>query len=147
MMDESTIIVRSIDGILDWVEVQARFIDDEQYEIIDCPPYQEPDDSILFEFYPGDLVVVNSNIFPNGDFEQAIRLIRPGSYPDRRLKEFMFRATFRTLAMNRETLESYKDEINRIEADLKAGKFYYNAIRYAVSHFKYLQECKPGKHT
>ena len=126
--------VRLIDGTDTWVPINARHIKDDRYEILDDIEYHNLDESVVIEFFPGDIVIGDSNIIPDGDFEQARQLIKPGSYPDRNYFEFKFRATLRQLPINKNTADKYRHEIERIKKEKLAGHFFYRGILETVTY-------------
>lgn len=138
------LLVRLIDGAETWVPINVRHIIDDQYEILDDKEYHDLDESVLFEFFPGDIVIGDSEIIPDGDYEQARQLIKPGAYPDRKYFEFKYRATLRKLSIDQHSADKYRSEIERIKKEKLTGHFFYRGILEAVTYLEQTYLQKPG---
>ena len=134
---EELILVRVIDGMEDWIPVKAICKYDEVYEILEDENYLNSDDSVLFEFYPGDIIVANCDIFPTADYDQAIKLLKPSERENRKYLEFKFLATSGRLQISLETLNHYSEEIEKIKQEMSQGKCFYSGI---IELIKYLDK-------
>ena len=82
-----------IDGKETWVPINAKFINYNQFEILDNPEFADLDTNELFEFFPGDIVEIEPHIFTNGTKGKvAKKLISKGQWSDRNYNEFKFKA-------------------------------------------------------
>ena len=137
MSEEITekIYVRMIDGTMSLVPVIARGIQNKQFEILDDDEYSLIDDSVLFEFYPGDIVEVDDHEDMDDEYQyDAKELIRPSNMNDRLYLEFKFRATCSELSITHETPVKYKHVIERIKTEIASGKFFYRGIRETIKY-------------
>ncbi len=137
MSEEITekIYVRMIDGAMSLVPVLAKEIQNKQYEILDDFEYSVIDDSVLFEFYPGDIVEVDDHDHRDDGYQyDAIKLIQPSNMSDRLYLEFKFRATCNELSIAHETPVKYKHVIERIKTEIASGKFFYRGIRETIEY-------------
>ena len=134
------LFVRLIDGTEAWIPINVRHIDREQYEILDDIEYQDLDYSVLIEFFPGDIVIGDCEIIPDGDYQQARLLIKPGTYPDRNYLEFKFYATQRKLQLDKNSADKYKHEIERIKKEKLLGHFFYRGVLEAVTDLDKLSQ-------
>ena len=57
-MEKSKVYVHLIDGGDTWAPINAKHIIGNRFEIMEDEEYDSLDSSILFEFYPGDIVEV-----------------------------------------------------------------------------------------
>ena len=135
MEDTTKILVRVIDGANTLVPIDAKCYDDDHYEILDDIEYRDLDASILFEYYPGDIVKGDFHIFPVGDNIQAHHLVKAGPFPDRSYLEFKFRATLRILPSTIDSAEKFHAEIERIKKEKSEGVFFYRGIIELVEYF------------
>ena len=120
MISESTdkVYVYFIDGTFTFVPINARHINDTLFEILDDPEYSDIDGSVLFEFYPGDIVeVVESENLDNEYRYFAKTIIQPSKRADRDYLEFKYRATQRNLPIDKSTVLTFKDVIKRIKKE------------------------------
>lgn len=135
------IYVRMIDGTMSLVPVIAKEIQNKQYEILEDDEYSLIDDSVLFEFYPGDIVEVDDHDHMDDGFQfDAKKLIRPSNTDDRLYLEFKFRATCNELSITKVTPVKYKHVIERIKSEIASGKFFYRRIREAIEYLDRLAE-------
>ena len=55
-------MVRLIDGTLSWVAINVKHIANDDYLILNDEIYQTLDNSVLIEFFSGDIVTGNSGL-------------------------------------------------------------------------------------
>ncbi len=129
------IYVRLLDGAEAWVPIAARIFQDDHYEILNDPEFTGYDDSnYLFEFYPGDRVKTGSHTFSNNTTGLvATEIINQGEWPDRKFREFKFKATLGGLIINDHTARKYCEEIERVREEHSAGQFFYPTMIEAVN--------------
>lgn len=132
--DEDFILVRTIDGLQEWTQVLAREIDEETYEILDCTEYHHDDNSVLFEFYPGDIVHVGYVTMPLEDDPQAIRLVQTGQWPKRDYFLFQYKVMKHTLPSNLALFTPWLPVIDTIRKEMNEGIFFYRHIREFIQH-------------
>ena len=74
-----------LDGSECYVPIEAETNDEKVYKILNDPEYNGLEEfGALFEFYPGDLVLVKKDKFPLGDYQYAGPLLKEGSFPKRK---------------------------------------------------------------
>ena len=56
------LLVRLIDGTLSWVAINVKHIANDDYLILNDEIYQTLDNSVLIEFFSGDIVTGNSGL-------------------------------------------------------------------------------------
>ncbi|MCF8239618.1 MAG: hypothetical protein K9I85_15755 [Saprospiraceae bacterium] len=132
--DEDFILVRTIDGLQEWSMVLAREIDEETYEILDDTEYHHDNNSVLFEFYPGDIVHVDYDTMPLEDYPQAIRLVQTGHWPKRDYFLFQFKVMMHTLPSTLASLTPWLPVIDTIRKEMNEGIFFYRHIREFIQH-------------
>ena len=132
------IYVRMIDGTMSFVPVNAKEIRDKQYEILEDEEYLSEDDSVLYEFYPGDIVEVDDHREMDDVYQyDAKELIRPSNRNERLYLEFKFKATISELGIgNEEALLRYKLVIEQIKSEIASGKFFYRGIRETILYLE-----------
>src|SRR5688572_9240136 len=95
------IYIHLIDGTDVWVLINARQIQDAQFEIIEDNEYYELDTNELFEFFPGDVVELEEAILSDGTKRKvAKKLISKGQWPDRKFNEFKYKAGLKQLSID-----------------------------------------------
>ncbi len=133
------IYIHLIDGTDSWVPIDAKHIQNDQFEIVDNKKYDDLDASELFEFFPGDIVEIEQHIFTDGTKGQvAKRLISKGEWPDRKFNEFKFMAAIGQLNIDKITAQHYHYEIGRVKQEYSAGQFYYTAIIETIDRLENL---------
>ena len=134
-MINDKIHVQLLDGTSVWTPVNAKRIDDHQYEILEDKEYTENIDPLyLHEFYPGDIVEVGHNTFENGITGQvAKKLIKAGHWSDRKYNIFKFKATVGQITINKETADLYQNEIDRLKKEHLNGQFFYPSLLETVN--------------
>jgi hypothetical protein len=131
LMDK--IYVHGLDGTDFYAPVNVREVNSCTYEILNDPEYEGGDESVLFEFYPGDIVEVEDTADPDDEYlYYAKRLIRPSTRQDRDYLAFKFQATRRHLPISLSTAALYKQVIDRIKKEKSAGQFFYRGIRETI---------------
>ena len=114
------ILVHVIEGAESWVPIDAQEISTYQYMILNDIEYEDIDIGTFFEFYPGDIVVVEDAFDEEYQFK-ALKISSFGSYPDRKYFHFKYKATLRQSPTTPEKAEEFKDEILRIKHEIAAG--------------------------
>ena len=135
--DIEKIYVRAIDGTTFLIEINARELANNRFEILDDEEdYWSDDSGTLLEFYPGDIVEVENAVYPDDDLQWiAKEIVSRSSHPERLYLEFQFRATAQCLAKDKDTYPTYKDVIERIKKESAAGKFFYPMVLEEIAHF------------
>jgi hypothetical protein len=134
-MSNNKIYVQLLDGTTVWAPVNAKRIDDNQYEILEDKEYTENINPLsLHEFYPGDIVEVGQHTFKNGTIGQvAKKLIKVGQWSDRKYNVFKFKATVGQITIDKETAELYQHEIDRLKNEQLNGQFIYPSLVVTVN--------------
>ncbi|MEZ4777054.1 MAG: hypothetical protein R3D00_28015 [Bacteroidia bacterium] len=126
------VYVRIIDGVEDWVPVNAIASGRLNYTILDDAEYIDDDPTVLFEFYPGDIVWVEDSMEEEYEFK-AIKLIKLSDQPDRKYLYFKFYATLRYMPISIETAAEFADVIKRIRQEIDSGQFMYRGIKETIT--------------
>lgn len=135
------IYIRLIDGTETWVPINARVINNNQFEIIENPEFTDLDANELYEFLPGDIVELEDHIFQDGTSEKvAKKLISKGHWTDRNYMDFRFKATLGLLKIDKKTALIYEKEIERIQKEKSTGQVFYPSIIETVD--KLLKQLK-----
>ncbi len=121
--------IRLIGGIEEWVNIFVREISNEIYLVLENDVYSEIDWGTLFEFYPGDTIIANSDIFPTDEYRQGVQLISPGVFQDRKYLDFLFQASIHRVSVDENTLKNYANEIARVRKEISEGKSSYRGVR------------------
>ncbi len=91
-----------IDGTVTWVPVNAKLINNDQFEIIENPELTDIDTNELYEFLPGDIVQLENHVFQNGTSGKVTKkLISKGHWTDRNYMDFKFKATLGLLKIDK----------------------------------------------
>jgi hypothetical protein len=125
------ILVHVIEGAESWVPIDAQEISTYQYMILNDNEYEDIDIGTFFEFYPGDIVVVEDAFDEEYQFK-ALKIYSFGSYPDRKYLHFKYKSTLRQIPTTPEKAEEFKDEIIRIKLEMAAGQFVYKGIKETI---------------
>ncbi len=125
------ILVHVIEGAESWVPIDAQEISTYQYMILNDNEYEDIDIGTFFEFYPGDIVVVEDAFDEEYQFK-ALKIYSFGSYPDRKYLHFKYKSTLRQIPTTPEKAEEFKDEILRIKHEIAAGQFVYKGINETI---------------
>jgi hypothetical protein len=121
--------IRLIDGTETWIPINAKLINNDQFEIIENPEFMDLDINELYEFLPGDIVELENHVFQNGSSGKvAKRLISKGHWTDRNYMDFKFKATLGLLKIDKETAQIFQQEIERVKKEKSTGQFFYPAI-------------------
>ena len=128
------IYVQMLDGTTAWIPVKAKRIDSNQYEILDDIEYTGYVDPLyLHEFYPGDIVELGQHTFENGITGQvAVKLLKEGTWTDRKYSVFKFKATVGQITIDKETADLYQNEIDRLKNEHLIGQFFYPSLMETV---------------
>jgi len=127
------IYVHQIDGADTWLPINARQIGRNKYLILDDNEYAGNDPSVLFEFYPGDIVEVVDSMEEEYQFK-ASQLITPSTLPDRKYFLFKFKSTLRLVPISIDTAEEFRDEIIRTKYEIASGQFVYKGIKETIKY-------------
>jgi hypothetical protein len=125
------ILVHVIEGAESWVPIDAQEISTYHYMILNDNEYEDIDIGTFFEFYPGDIVVVEDAFDEEYQFK-ALKIYSFGSYPDRKYLHFKYKSTLRQIPTTPEKAEEFKDEILRIKHEIAAGQFVYKGIKETI---------------
>ena len=122
------VYIHMIDGADARIPINARMIQDSQYEILDDSEFTEAYPSVLFEFYPGDIVETGIQTLKDGkDVNVAKKIVSQGQWQNRKYYEFLFMATLERLKIDLHTVDKYRDEVERVKKEYSAGQFFYPA--------------------
>ncbi|CAN5439198.1 hypothetical protein BH11BAC1_BH11BAC1_23950 [soil metagenome] len=136
-MQIEKIFVHMLDGAECYIPIEAQTNNGEVYEILnDIEYFGNAELGSLFEFYPGDLVSVNSDNFPPGDFQYAGPLLAEGRFPNRKYFEFLYKATLNNMGTGKDAYDKYQEEIKQIKLEIKAGKNFYRNIITTVEYLE-----------
>jgi hypothetical protein len=128
------IYIHLIDGTDVWVLINARQIQEAQFEILENNEYNESDTNELFEFFPGDVVELGEAILSDGTKRQvAKKLISKGQWPDRKFNEFKYKAALKQLNIDQQTALSFREEIERVKTEYSTGQIFYPTIIETVN--------------
>lgn len=123
------IYIHLIDGTDVWVPVNARWIRDAQFEILDNNTYHEVNSTELFEFFPGDIIETEERaLFDGIKGPVAAKLIVTGPWPDRKFNEFKYKASLKKLNIDKQTAQTFRTEIERVKKEVSAGQIFYPTI-------------------
>ena len=125
------ILVHVIEGAESWLPIDAQEISTYKYMILNDSEYEDIDIGTFFEFYPGDIVVVEDAFDEEYQFK-ALKIYSFGSYPDRKYLHFKYKSTLRQIPTTPEKAEEFKDEILRIKHEIAAGQFVYKGIKETI---------------
>jgi hypothetical protein len=125
------ILVHFIEGAESWLPIDAQEISTYQYMILNDNEYEDIDIGTFFEFYPGDIVVVEDAFDEEYQFK-ALKIYSFGSYPDRKYLHFKYKSTLRQIPTTPEKAVEFKDEILRIKHEIAAGQFVYKGIKETI---------------
>lgn len=127
------IYVHIIEGSEDWIPINAERTNGYHYIILEDNEYADIDPSLLFEFYPGDVVEVEPTLEEEYEFK-ALNLISFSNHPDRKYLYFKYKGTRRLLPTNKDIAEEFKEEICRIKNEISAGQFVYRGIKETIKY-------------
>lgn len=128
-MTVQKIYIRLIDGTECWVPINAKLINNDQFEVIENPEFMDSGTTELFEFFPGDIVQTENHAFQNGTSEKvAKKLISKGHWPDRNYLAFKFKATLGLLKIDKETALLYQHEIEQVSKEKSTRQFFYPSM-------------------
>ncbi len=89
---------------------------------------------MLYEFYPGDIVraEMQGRKDPGSDsIEMILCAIEPisyGNWPDRKLKEFQFKACVGAISIDQDSHITYHKEIDQVNEQISKGEYIYPMI-------------------
>lgn len=128
-----------IDGTETWVPINAKLINNDQFEIIENPEFTDLDTNELYEFLPGDIVESENHVFKDGTRGKvAKKLISKGQWTDRNYMDFKFKATLRLLKIDKKTAQIYQKEIERVKMEKSTGQIFYPSIIDSVDKLEKL---------
>lgn len=141
-MNIEKIYINLLDNVPVWIPIDARPLGDNKFEILNDEEFSDYIGPLSFhEFFPGDIVELDIHVFSDGkDGLVAARLIKAGNWPDRKLKEFKFKAAMGQLVFDDFTAEKYKLEIDIVRKEISQGQIYYQSIHDTIDNFKMLTE-------
>jgi hypothetical protein len=138
-MTVQKIYIRLMDGTECWVPINAKLINNDQFEVIENPEFMHSETIELYEFFPRDIVQTENHAFQNGRSEKvAKRLISKGHWPDRNYLDFKFKATSGLLKNDKETALIYQHEIDRVRNEQSTGQFFYPLLIETVDKLEKL---------
>ena len=118
-----------IDGATCYIPTSAKFIDDAKYLILDSEYFDQEDTGVLLEFIPGDTVEVVKHIFQDKTKGLLAKsLIKASDNSDKKLFDFLFKATKQTLPIEIDTRKNYLKEIRYVNERVLTGEFFYPTI-------------------
>jgi hypothetical protein len=126
-MTQEKIYIEMIDGTSAFIEVNAEYISERKYQIQRNSEYDNSDN--YFEFFPNDIVEVRNHIFFDGTCGKlAHKLVKTGNWNNRKLSEFIYKATCGKLKVTKLTAEKYAEEIKMINSEFNSKFFYPKLI-------------------
>ncbi len=131
MTESQTIYVRLLDGADVLIPVCADQLSQYRCRILDDEAFETDDPSVLFEYYPGDIVESVETLDEECGLK-AVKLLELGTYPNRKYLLFKFKATLHQLPITKETALEFGDEIARIQAETSKGVFAYRGIKETI---------------
>lgn len=134
-MATEKIYIQLLDGATAYIPVNAIRLSNSQFQILDDKEFKDYVDTLyVHEFYPGDIVELGPHKFHDGSTgEVALKLIKSGQWPDRKLNEFKFKATLGQLTIDRLTANNYRNEIEKIKISIAKGQIFYQDILDAIN--------------
>jgi hypothetical protein len=120
--------VRYVDGSNASIPVPSRRHEDGLYEILPYHEFDYEDDSILFEFGPGDIVAAEPHRFSEGLSEQlACRLVRQGDVRN------LYKGMFFTIVSGNPSFEYLvaqfgEEKVRQIKSEVAKMEWVYPAI-------------------
>lgn len=133
------IYIHLIDGTDVWVLINAKQIQDTQFEIIENKIYNELNPDELVEFFPGDVVELGEHILSDGTKTQiAKKLISKGQWPDRKFNEFKYKAALKQLKIDTHTAQNFREEIERVKKQYSTGQIFYPTIIETINKLENL---------
>ncbi len=141
-MTTEKIYIQLLDGATAFIPIEAMRLSSNQFQIVDNSEFTAYIDPLyIHEFYPGDIVELGLHQFQNGSTgEVALKLIKAGQWPDRKLNEFKFKATLGQLSVDKETANKYRNEIEKIKTSITKGQAYYQGILDVIDSLEKLIE-------
>jgi len=125
------IYINLLDGSTCLVPVDAQKMSEYQYKILESIEYSDFEEFPfhIYEFWPGDIIEFSNHEFSDGNKGKvASRLVKSGNWPNRKLREFKFKASLKRLSNDRETTNYYFEEINCVKNEIAIGKFNYQEV-------------------
>ena len=123
-----------IDGTSTFIEVNAEYISEREYQIQRNSEYDNSDN--YFEFFPSDIVEVRKQIFSDGTTGKvAYKLIKAGNWNNRKLSAFLYKATCGKLKINKLTADKYAEEIKIVSSEFNK-KFFYPKLIEVVNELE-----------
>ncbi|MDP1727979.1 MAG: hypothetical protein Q8M15_14435 [Bacteroidota bacterium] len=134
------VYVQLIDGSTAWVPTNAHKLDENKYLILPDNEFNENDFINLSEFIPGDIVALSSQTFHDGTQGFVCKkLFKPSTRQDKKFFEFLFKTAFGEFEINKNNLEYYKSEIEKIK-ELKAlGKNFYDSTLMTIEQLEHCE--------
>ena len=136
MSDSKKIFIEMIDGTSAFLRVNAKKVGENEYKIESNKEFEQLESDCLFEFFPDDIIKVKEHIFSDGTTGKvANELLKSGEWTNRKLNEFMFKATSGKLELNKLTLKKYSDEIEKVWNE-KDNRFFYPKLIETIKTLK-----------
>lgn len=131
--------MRLIDGTEALVPIDAKLIQDDQFEIIGNAEFDNLDANELYEFFLGDIVELDNHVFQDETKRKVTKkLISKGLWTDRYYNDFKFKTTLGQHTIDIKTAQIYQQEIERVREEYSTGKFFYPAIIETVDKLEKL---------
>ena len=130
-MTTEKIYINLLDGSTCWVPVDAQKMSEYQYKILESIEYSDFEEFPfhIYEYWPGDIIEISDHEFSDGNNGKiASRLVKSGNWPNRKLREFKFKASLKRLSNDRETVNYYFEEIKCVKNEIAIGKFNYQEV-------------------
>jgi hypothetical protein len=113
------------------VPIDAQKLSEHQYKILESIEYSDFEEFPfhIYEFWPGDIIELTDFEFSDGNNGKvASRLVKSGNWPNRKLREFKFKASLKQLSNDRQTVIHYFEEIKCVKNEIAKGKFNYQQV-------------------
>ncbi|MEO6189235.1 MAG: hypothetical protein ABIO44_01615 [Saprospiraceae bacterium] len=127
------ILIHLIDGAEAWVPIIAKQTGPYSFEILDDSEFIYDDPSVIFEFYPGDIVEVE-DAFDEEHQYKAVKLIQLSRHPDRKYLLFKYKATRHLMPVDKQSAKDFHTEIERIRNEINEGQFVYRGIKETLKY-------------
>lgn len=133
-MTTHSIYIHLIDGTDVWVLIQAKHVQNNQFEIIETNEYTVSATKGLFQFFPGDVVELDEHVLSDGSKRHvAKKLVSKGQWPDRKFNEFKYKAMLKQVSIDKEAVKEFEVEIKRIKAEYSKGQIFYPTLMETVN--------------
>ncbi len=135
------IYVELIEGVETLLPVKARKLrqaeneDYAVYEIMENREFDPEDYTSVWEFLPGDTVLVKENYDKNGPYLRAVERIS-AKHPDRSFYQFLYDLVKQSGRLTPEQEKFYRNEWEHLEKLISTHKEFHPQVLKALKHFR-----------